>query len=202
MHGGPSPAGIASPTLKTGERSRYLGSLGPRMQERFRAAQQNDDLLSLNPDLWMLDARLEDLIERAEAGENQGRLKDALEAFEEFAAAQVAKDRETAFAALQRLSDILRKGTADYEAWNEVKDLWKQRTRMVESERRRKLENQQMVAVDYMLVMATALLASVKRHVENQETLKQIQSEFARITGQGRGDSSQLLSGWTHPSDG
>ena len=186
MHGGKSLAGIASPRLKTGEYSRYLTTLDGKLRDRFLEAQKNPDILSLSPDIYMLDARIEDVMSRVLQGESGERWRVALTAFDEFASAQADKNREGALAALTKLSNLLRSGVADYTAWDEVKDLWKHRTRLVESERKRLIESRQMMAVDVMLVLASALAAAVKRHVTNADTLAAIQRDVDRSTaGQG-----------------
>lgn len=185
-HGGASPAGIASPNLTTGEHSRYLTVLSGKMRERFEQVQKNPDLLSLSPDIYMLDARMEEVVARSGQGESGKLWRQAKQAFDEFATAQAAKDREGSIVALTKLGSYLRAGLADYQAWDEVKDLWRHRARLVESERKRLIESQQMMTIDVMLVLATALTSAVKRHVTNPDTLSAIQRDVDRSTaGQG-----------------
>src|SRR5215510_2146434 len=67
MHGGNTPAGLGSKKLKTGEYSRYLPVLRPDMKKRFENAMRQSDILSLLPDICLLDARIEDNLS-SEAG--------------------------------------------------------------------------------------------------------------------------------------
>jgi len=152
------------------------------MRDRFVEAQRNPDLLSLSPDIYLLDARLEEVVSRSGQGESGKLWRQAKQAFDDFAKAQADKDREGAIVALTKLGSFLRTGLADYAAWDEVKDLWRHRARLVESERKRLIESQHMMAVDVMLVLATALASAVKRHVTNPDTLTAIQRDVDRST--------------------
>lgn len=186
MHGGKSLSGIASPTYVNGHSSKYLPK---RMQEKLSEIQKRKDRLSLSEDIDVLDSRIADLFSRLDDGESGTLWKKAQAAFDRFAAAQVAQDRIEAISALQELRSHLRHGLDDIAAWNEIKLLWKQKTRMVESERKRKIENQEMVAVDKAMNLITAVAETVKRHVTDPAAITNIMHDLVRLT---RGETARL----------
>lgn len=186
------------PNLKTGERSRYLGVLSPKMLARFEATENDPNLLSLAPEISLAVARLEELVERAEATGAGGRLwRDAQNAFEEFAGANERRDRSAALIALSKLGGLLRRGTTDYEVWEEAREERKLLVRLVESERKREIERLQVVQTVIVLRLLDALASSVKSRLKalgdsdlHDDILDGISGDIARL-------SSGLLGGTT-----
>lgn len=186
MHGGVASVGAASPRFKHGRYSKHMPA---RLLDKFKEAQRDPDRLSLTDDIDALTARIGDLMSRVEDGESASLWKQAQATFEEFASAQVAKDRDAAISALQKLGSLLRRGVGDVGTWNEIKQLWKQRVRMVESERKRAIENQEMIAVEKALGLIAAVADTVKRNVTDPTALANITHDLARLT---RGEAARL----------
>src|SRR5687768_3976371 len=65
-HNGRPLVGAANPAFKTGRHSKYLP---PRLQDRYQEALRDATLLSVRDEIALLDARLEDLLRRADTGE-------------------------------------------------------------------------------------------------------------------------------------
>jgi hypothetical protein len=175
MHGGKTPAALKSKILKTGEYSRYLPVLSPGMKKRFENAMRQNDALSLLPDIYLLDSRVEEIISReAEARSN------ALTVFSELTLAFASDDDAAQADAGSRLRRILQNGV-DSGDWNEVKDLLKQRTRMVESERNNKLRDSVHKSVAFQLV--DALVRVVERNIEDPVMRQRVADEVMRLLG-------------------
>jgi hypothetical protein len=183
MHGGKTPTGLAAPQLRHGNNSLYINSLGPRMLDRLMTVQANEDLLTLEPHIYVVMARIEEMVARAEEGEAYKALKDALAAFEEFAEAQIGKNRAASLDALERLSSVLRRGVAEYEAWEHVKDWQKHLKSLVESERKRYVEHREMVQVAIVFRLIQLCAASVKRNVTDTAALQAISDDITRYAG-------------------
>lgn len=64
------------------------------------------------------------------------------------------------------------------EAWAEVRDLVEQRRKLVESERKRMLEIQQMMTVTEAVAFVMAVMDVVKRHVADRSALAAIGNEL------------------------
>lgn len=178
-HGGKSLAGALSPSFKHGRYSQFL----PQRFSSLIEAVKHGDILDLTDDIVVVSARIADVMNRIDAGESGKLWERAKQAFAVFRAAQGDSDKSGA--ALAELQGIFERGAADYQAWDEVKDLFLRRTKMVESQRKRAVESHQMLAVDEVLGMMRALAESVKRHVRDPAAIANISADFARFSGVG-----------------
>lgn len=75
VHGGPSPAGIASPSFKTGKHSRYLPNLPADWASRYNT--QDPELVTLHHELALNVAAIEQLLASVKAkGEGTNKKPD------------------------------------------------------------------------------------------------------------------------------
>lgn len=179
MHGGKHPKGIASPHYKTG---RYSKVLPARLSARYEEARQDAALLELRDEIGLVDSRLSDLIGRVDTGES-GAIWQALKAAY-LDLLRAKHDPAKAALALHAIGELITRGHADYAAWGEIAAVLEQRRRLVESERKRLIELQQTISVNQAMVLVTALLSSIKTHVQDRATLAKIQDDFSRLTTQ------------------
>lgn len=178
IHGGKTPRGIALPQTKHGRYSKYLPV---RLQERYETALSDSELLAMREEIALLDSRLADLLQRVDTGE-AGRLwGQAQEAYERLQKAIDNADKGELLASMRKLSSILGSGANDYAAWTEVQAVIDQRRRLAESERKRLIELEQVVTSQEAMLVAQALLESVKRNVTSREILGAIQNDFIQI---------------------
>lgn len=178
-HGGATPRGIASPHFKDGSRSKYLPM---RLRESYHEALTDPELLNLRGDIALLDARLNDVLGRVDTGESGQRWLELREQKVALIAARRANNTNAVNAALNELFTLIDTGAPDIESWQEIQQLLEQRRKLVETERRRLVDMQQMITAEQATLLFTALLASVKRHVKDYDTLNAIQSEFILYT--------------------
>lgn len=179
MHGGKSPKGIASGNFQTGRYSKYLPA---RLLERYHESAQDGELLALRDEIALLDTRLADLLNRVDSGEAGRAWKDAKAAHRKIALALQTKDTQSMFTGLSELEEAIGRGHGDYMAWDEIQSLLDQRRRLVESERKRLVDMQQMVTSEQAMLLVSALLDSVRRNVTDRNVLTQVQADFIRIT--------------------
>jgi hypothetical protein len=64
LHGGLSPAGVASPHFKHGRRSKYLKHLPAHLRDNFKRALADPELLSLREEAALLTTRIMDLMDK------------------------------------------------------------------------------------------------------------------------------------------
>lgn len=189
MHGGNHPSGIASPHYKHGLRSKYLTAIPSRLGDQYTEARQREDLLELNNEVALLDTRLLDVLKRVEQGEHGApdALWIALQgAFSKYRAAQAkgAAGANESYEALLVIENLIEQGVEDAIAWREVYGILEQRRKLVESERKRAVEQQEMLTNKEAMLLFNALLSVVNAHVTDRDTKSKIQSDFIRITSQ------------------
>lgn len=181
MHGGKSLTGAAAPAFKTG---RWSKNLPPRLRERYDAAHDDQELLALKDEIALTDARIEDLIQRVDIGEAGALWRKAAKLMEEFHEANGRDDAaDRQFRILAELEATITEGVSDYAAWDEVNKMIGQRTKLVEAERKRQVELQQMIPVEQAMVLLAQITNIVQRHVTDRAVRAAIADEFVRLTG-------------------
>jgi len=179
VHGGLTPGGIASPHFKTGEYSKY--ALPLRMRERYEASLNDPALLEQRREISLVDARLQDLLARVDTGESGALWKGLQDARVELLACRKAGDVLGQTLALNRILDFISQAHADYRAWAEVGAALEQRRKLVESERKRLVEAQQVITTEQAMLFANAILTSIHTHVQDRAVLTAIQADVTRL---------------------
>jgi hypothetical protein len=177
-HGGMIPRGIALPQTTHGRYSKHLPT---RLLSTYEAAKIDPELLALRDEVALIDARLMDLIKRVETGESGALWRGVKESFAALKTAMAKKDTGEVSIALSGLEQLISRGTADEMAWIDIRVTLEQRRRLVESERKRLVEMQQMVSADQAVLMVRALVASVREHVHDPAILRAITDDLARL---------------------
>lgn len=175
MHGGKSLAGIASPTLKTGRHSRYLPV---RLTERYQEALADDALLELNAEIALLDTRLSDLLGRVDTGESGATWQAATKTYETFKQAWRTNDTIAMIDAMYKLDLLLGDAATDYAAWSEIQGVLQQRRALVESERKRRVDMQQMIDAKQAMLLVGAVVGIIKARVSDRSTLAAISADI------------------------
>ncbi len=178
-HGGKSHRGVSSKTYKTGKYSRVLTA---RMLATYEQAANDPDLLSLRHDIALLESRLIELLSRMNHADSNALWARARELRDRLELAQQQSDLEAIAKISTQLAEFVDQGVADYSGWNEALTLLESRRRLVDSERKRLVDMQQMISTEQAMQLVTGLLAAVKRHVTDVRVLANVQQEFIRLT--------------------
>jgi len=179
-HGGKSLVGPALPQFTEGRYSKYLPT---RLLERYHESAADEEMLALREEIALIDSRLGDVLGRVETGESSKIWSDLKDAYSEMQAANQAGDGAAVRAYLVAIGDLIRRGHGDWAAWADVRALVRDRKALVESERKRLVEAQQVVAVDQAMALLALLVDSVRRHVTDEHAVRAIAAEYARLTG-------------------
>lgn len=179
LHGGKSPFGVASKRTSTGRYSKYLPV---RLTEKYEAAVGDGELLSIREDIALLDSRLCDVMASAsnqESGELWNNLKEARKAY----VSASGQDREEKQAeALSTILWLINEGYQEWQAWKDIRFMLQERRQLVESERKRLVDMQQMITAERANVMLLTILDIIKRNVSDRDTLQSIQTEFRNLS--------------------
>jgi hypothetical protein len=186
MHGGASLAGIASPSFKDGRRSRYLPY---RMLSQYEASINNPELLALREEIAVLDARVSDLMSRVDSGEAGAAWKQAQETLIAINTAIAEQKTADLRIALTIMDKTVNRGLSDYFAWDEIWKLVEQRRRLVESERKRLVEMQQVIGVDRAMVLVAAIIDVLRRHIADRKLLSVIGHDLNKILNANNGEN-------------
>lgn len=182
IHGGKTPRGVASPHYKHG---RYSKDLPSRLAERYVEAIADEDLLALNDEIAVTTARIGDLMSRADFGESGTWFKQLNKTLDDLQVATLTKDDKKQFVAQQQLTGLIRDGGEIADTWSELTSLFDTRRRLVETERRRRVDMQQMITAEQMMTLLGAVTGILKEYVEDRHVLNAIAAELRRLISRG-----------------
>jgi hypothetical protein len=178
MHNGRAAAGIAVPTYRHGRYSKYLPA---RLIERYNESAADNDLLALRDDIALLDARLADIIKRVDSGESGTLWRRLSATCDDLDRARRANDGAAIALAVNEMYAAIRRGIGDYAVWEEISRIVDQRRKLVESERKRLVEMQQLITSDQAMTLLAAVQVSIKTHVDDPVILRKIADDMRRL---------------------
>ena len=159
LHGGSSPRGIASATFKN---AKYSKDLSSRLAQRYEDAVRDDRLLELREEIALVEVRVGDLLTRVDTGESGAIWMQVRNSYNDLRKAAAANDQQKFADALNEMGRIIVKGQGDYAAWDEVFKAIGQRRRLVETERKRLVDLQQMMTAEQAMSMLGFVVSTVK----------------------------------------
>ncbi|HLL76132.1 MAG TPA: hypothetical protein VK421_12810, partial [Pyrinomonadaceae bacterium] len=140
-------------------------------------------VLSVLPEINLLDARIAILLDRAQRGESTALLTRIEKAFDKLVEANDSGDEEATAAALAALGQTVRGTRTDREAWEEISEKIDQRDRLTKSENRRLRESAELVQMSIVLRLLGAVALSLRTHVADRAILQAVQDDLALLTG-------------------
>ena len=169
--GKPFAKGPLNPAFKHGRFSTHLPT---RMLENYEEAASDPELLELKSAIALTQARIVDLIRRADTGESGHAWDQLAKLKEQFLKAQ---DTDTQHRVLGELLDSIDKSKGDFHTWREVFDLVEKQRRLTDSEAKRIERMGQYITYEQGVVLITRLLTVIRKHVKDQSVLNAIADE-------------------------
>lgn len=179
MHGGSTPVGLASPNITRG--GRYSKFIPLRLSATYMEARGDPELLNLREEIALLDSRISDVLEsvgNSEAGELWRRLKEALREYDHARGKDAEEKRAEAFGNIRWL---INEGYQEWMSWRDVRNLVQERKSLVDSERARLKDMQQMISAESAMTLVAALTAAIRKNVTDSDTLAAISADIIRV---------------------
>lgn len=178
MHGGKSPSGPDAGNYKHGAYSKVLPE---RLLATFAEALDDPEFLSNREEIALLKSRVMDLIKRVDSGESGRHWRDAKDAMKQFKIARASKDTVNMNRYLGELETIINRGVSDYAAWDEVSKAVAQRRRLVESERKRRVEQGQVIALNEAIVLIDNIMRIITEVVSDPVMLSRLSDRLQAL---------------------
>lgn len=178
MHNGWARSGVNAGQYKTGRYSKYLPD---RVIARYEEAQNDTELLALKDEIALVDARVSDLLSRADRGEAASAWKALRKSYRELQISIRQQDGDRTASALVNLEEAVSQGYSDYMVWSEVMELIEARRRLVESERKRLVEMNQMITAEQLILLSGALLEAIRTRVDDPVTRTAIANDLRQL---------------------
>jgi hypothetical protein len=178
MHGGKSPQGIASATLKDGRYSRHLPT---RMLTAYDESRRDPNLLALDQEVSLVDSRLAELLAKVDTGESSATVKAAYASWQSFKAANRRKDADAAKVAADEHDQAISHLFSAASAWDDIFKWIEQRRKLTDSEQKRRTAGQELMTAEQAMLLVTALTQAVRDHVRDPDALANIAADLDRI---------------------
>lgn len=174
---------------------RHIGKLPPRLLD----LNQDDDLYGLEAEIRLVDARIGDLLEKLP----EASLLDSLnEISTQLAAIQTALDdidsgdlgigKAVLLQTFRDLQGTIGSLTDDRRIWNDIVKFADSRRKLVESERARVLEAQQIITQRQATSMLTHILEIIHRHVTDRTAKASIAADIEKLARSGTVNKSLI----------
>lgn len=180
-HGGKNPSGFQNAMFKTGRKSKNLPT---HLGEIYNEMLNNEDMLSLRSEVALIDTRLTEVID--ELNTETGlvlwkKLKLMKSAYERHVR---TRHQARAQEKLDEIFQIIETGADEFRKWNMILELIDHRRKTVESERKRLVENQEMMTAKEAMVMISAIHDVIKKNVDDPAVKRKIAHELAYLFDQ------------------
>lgn len=176
MHGGKSPRGFARSDTKVG---RFSKDLPTRLIANYELTRKDPQILEQREEIALIHARILDLIKRVDSGESGHLWRQIRKQYETLVTAIREQNRDTMRVALAALDQLITRGTTDYRAWEEVTHQIDRKQRLIESERKRAVELQQVITMDQMMTFMKVQQHAILKVITDRKLLAQLFDELS-----------------------
>lgn len=178
LHGGKSLRGIASPSYKGKGLTKDMPA---RLAERFREAQQDDELLSLRNDVALVQAMIGEQLSLISQGDSGDIFIQAKQTYRELLSALRSENNVESTRLLALLGEIIENGYKDEIAKEEIRKSLELKRKLSDSEKKRLVDLKQMITTEELMLVVGALVDSVKRNVNDSKALQSISQDLRRL---------------------
>lgn len=180
MHGGTAKIGAADPSFKSGRYSKHLPS---RLDELYREARSNPEILDMTEHIALLEARMQEILNESTAQGTAPKWADIAEIFAEIETSLLRAETDKVMAGMERMHKILDDGIRWDKTWVQVTEIMEQLRKMTDTDIKRKKELNLMVPVERVIILMAAVGTAVKRHVTNPEEIDAVYHELEMLQG-------------------
>lgn len=154
--------------------ARYKQFLPEKLARLYEEALSRPDLLELENQIAVIDARIMETFEEA-GSKHLPSWEDILIEVSRL------RDPDLGPVAVMNLEQWARDGASHDAKWAQVQSMMEQQRKLVETEIRRKKELNLMIPVDRIMLLMASIADVIKRHVKDPATLQQIKREMGQL---------------------
>jgi hypothetical protein len=192
IHGGATPAGVASPHFRTGRHSRYLKDLPRDLRAGYKASLNDPERTCLADELALLESRIGQLLRRL-SGAAAPPWAEVLRTLDDLTAATTGGNAGAFRLAFDQHSRVVRAGAeaagAQADVWQELMDAIALKTKTASAEARRLHELRAFVPVEFALTLVAAVTAAAKDAVRDADDLRRLQRNLITILPPAEGEA-------------
>lgn len=164
--------------MRTGIAGRYSKDLPTKLLERYEKSVEDPKILELKDEIAVVESRIGELLKRIDTRESGEAWKKLREIYSQLVVAVKTRDSSTMLSLMNDLGEIINHGAGEEKNWEEVIKTIRSRKSLVESERKRLVEMNQMITAEQAMVLIGFVISTIKTHVQDKEALANISREF------------------------
>jgi hypothetical protein len=157
-------------------KGRYSRNIPKNLLKDYEAGLSDPNLTHLRDDIALFDSRINELLGQIESGEDPDIWLNLRKEWAGFMDAVRSGDAERQNNILPRLNRLILRGASKTSAWKELGVILEKRRKLVESEQKRMVSTQQMIAVDQVMRLMAATIDALRRVVN-----KHVDSDKAHV---------------------
>jgi hypothetical protein len=184
MHGGTTPAGVASPHYRHGRHSRYLKDLPRDLRAGYKAALADPERTGLADELAVLEARVGQLLRRLSESAAPP-WAEAVETLDGLTAATHGGDAGSFRVAFDRHDRVVRAGAeaaaAQAAVWEELQDVIALKVKTASAEAKRLHDLRAYIPVELALGLVAAVASAARETVRDADDLRRLQQSLISI---------------------
>lgn len=147
--------------------------------------------LSMQAALEVLDTRILDVIKHLDAMPPVKLWERFRSLFADLRYAHETDDQVEASALIRQLQALIERGGAESAAWVDLRGMFLERARIVESERRLLIDAKQYVTKERAMIMLTRVMGVIERHVTDPRVMGAIAEDFSALANTPSTDDRQ-----------
>jgi len=196
IHGGKSfkSRGAAHPNYKDGKYSRHMPA---RLLEAYDQSRNDPDILSLNEDISLTEARVADVLQRVDTAESGAMWDELSKLGKEIKLARKSGDPGLVEDLFDEMLKLIAKGKGDRENWREIGDLLERKRKLSESQLKLLVTKQEFISRQQAVVLVSHLVEVVKTHVTDSNTKRRIMGGISQLMNLQEGQSISEIPGLT-----
>jgi hypothetical protein len=146
----------------------------PRLLEAYDASRHDPDILSLNGDIALTEARVADVLQRVDTAESGAMWDELTKLAKEIKIARKSGDPSLVEDLFDEMLKLIAKGKGDRENWREIGDLLERKRKLSESQLKLLVTKQEFISRQQAVLLVGQLVEVVKTHVTDSLTKRRI----------------------------
>jgi hypothetical protein len=163
------------------QQATYRDLIPPDLQEFYDRADNDTDLLSLQKDMKLIEARMMQLSQRLntnESGKAWATLDKEMTALREHIRNQ---DMTAASRSLSRIQKLINDEANREDVWKQIVNMMNVRKQLMEAERRRIVDLQSMIDRKTALHVMAKVLQIITENVKDKSAVRAVQKDIKRL---------------------
>ncbi len=162
-------------------RERYNEELPERLQKYYQSAARDNDLLNMRDDIALIEAGIQDSVRRLSTKDPGELWIKARMTYRDLVLALRMQDDRESTRLMTLLGNTLEIGYTDALAWQDIERKQEVKRKMVDTERKRMMDMQQVITTEDFMKVVGSLVDSIRRRITDEDILRYISDDIRQV---------------------